>query len=70
MSTGSCQHLLLGVALQARVSLSTLILSTCFSVLHMYKHLSLDTINEIVAECAHELQICVHLQGRTSLSAH
>lgn len=36
----------------------------------LYKHLSLDTTKEIVAECSCELYTRVHLKGRTSLPAH
>lgn len=59
--------LLLGVALQAHVMYPSLSLSTCFSVLDIYEHLSLGTINKAVAESVCELSVHVHLKENISL---
>lgn len=60
---------LLGVVLQAQVDVSSISLSTCFSVLGVYEHLPLGTINEVAAESVCELSIHVHFKGG-HLSAH
>lgn len=60
---------LLGVVLQAQVDVSSISLSTCFSVLGVYQHLPLGTVNEVAAESVCELSIHVHFKGG-HLSAH